>query len=501
MSRAAWESLQRAAESCCDERIREDVWLIDCLRRNAETEYGRKYDFAHIHNEKEYRTMLPMVTYEDLEPEIQRIFRGEHNVLFAGSPIAFERTGGSSGGAKLIPYSPESLKDFRRALLPWLGSLVDSYSLSGSAYMAISPATRALESSSSGIPVGLPDGAYLGRDVSDAFAALSAVPLSVGAISSFEDWQLATLYYLIRADNLEMISVWSPTFMLVLLDSITIRRHELTRLFQRGGAVGGRNVQPCALSSARLDAYDGLNTTALWPHLKLLSCWTDGSSAAYAERLAEYMPQSRMQGKGLLLTEGAVTVPDAAGFPVPVRGSGYFEFLDDAGRSRTSTELEPGASYETVLTTSGGLYRYRAGDVVRCCGHSGGFPVLRFLGRCGVFSDLVGEKLSDAFAADCLARVGRQGVLMPSPQAAGYLLIADNEWEPSDLLRMEEALCRNPQYAYARKVGQLAALRFLRVPDMVSRFAESSVKKGRLVGDIKMPALCKDCNWLKEVLP
>ena len=483
-----WEVLTDAARTV---KMQPTHWLRDSLIRNAETEYGREYGFDSIRDEDEYRSRVPLISYEDILPMIQDMSEGKADVLFAGKPAAFEKTGGSGGGEKIIPYSAESLRDFRNALLPWLDSLAETYSLgTGRVYMAISPALRAAKTTPSGVPIGLPDGAYLGEDVTRAFAELSAVPPEVGAIISFEEWQLATLFHLLRASDLELISVWSPTFMTGLLDGITDRGKELMALFRSGRTNEDAEVLK------RLDSWDGSDTTTLWPGLKLVSCWMDGSSAPYAAALAKLMPQAEMQGKGLLLTEGVVTVPDADGHPLPALESGFFEFLDGRGRSRLYRELEEGEVYEVVMTTAGGLYRYRAGDSVRCCGYVGDLPVLHFAGRCGIFSDLVGEKLSDAFVAECLDRAGLSGMLVPLSEP-GYLLLANTD-EVNAPVRLEKELCRNPQYAYAIKMRQLRPLRAKYIPSLTKRYTEYAISQGRRLGDVKMPALCMDTQWKKE---
>src|SRR3954454_23606677 len=101
-----------------------DDWLPTMLARNAHTAYlrGRAFD------------ELPIVTYDDLVPWIERIVAGEPDVLFAGRPVAYERTSGSSGAAKLIPYSAEGLLDFQRSVVPWLARTVRDFGITGRAY-------------------------------------------------------------------------------------------------------------------------------------------------------------------------------------------------------------------------------------------------------------------------------------------------------------------------------------------------------------------------------
>jgi hypothetical protein len=225
----------------------------------------------------------------------------------------------------------------------------------------------------------------------------------------------------------------------------------------------------------------------------------DGSSAPYAAALAERTPQAAMQGKGLLLTEGVVTVPDRAGRTLLALGSGFFEFLDQHGNSHLYHELEDGGVYEVVMTTAGGLYRYRAGDSVRCCGYAKELPILCFVGRCSVFSDLVGEKLSDTFVAESLARSHISGILIPLPSKPGYCLLTDSDARKSErLAEFEEELCRNPQYHYAQKMRQLHPLEAKYLPDLANRYTQHAITQGRRLGDIKMPALCVDSQWVKE---
>ena len=484
-----------------------EEWLSRCLARNGDTDYGRRYDFGNMRNADEYRDRTPICGYEDIAPSVAAMMPGKPDILFSGRPAAFERTGGSAGGEKIVPYSRDSLLDFRRALLPWLGFLIATCGLGGgSAYMAISPALRRPAATPSGIPLGLPDGAYLGKDVLRAFSNLSAVPGSVAAIPEFAAWQLSTLYWLLRSDDLELISIWSPTFMLQLLEGLEQRFSELQSLLTKGGILNGEELPPDPQAAKRLESYDGQDASPLWPKLKVLSCWTDASSAAYAELLAERMPRALLQGKGLLLTEGAVTVPDSRGNPVPTLNSGFWEFLDEKGESHLSRELEKGRTYEVLMTTSGGLYRYRCGDTIRCDGHSGRLPILRFAGRNGVFSDLVGEKLTDAFVADCMRLSRCSGMLVPFPAPqAGYLLLTESQVETEaelpieKLHRLEAALCRNPQYAYARSIDQLRAIARRSLPGLSARYTEFAVSRGRRLGDVKIPALCTDPEWRKEI--
>ena len=373
---SAWNSLDKIVVPAQSSHR----WLAAMLARNAHTAYLREYGPTI--------DALPIVTYDDLVPWIDRIVAGESDVLFAGRPVAYERTSGSSGAAKLIPYSAEGLLDFQRSVVPWLVRTVREHGITGRAYFAISPATRPPESIG-GVPVGLPDGVYLGEIAASVLAEMSAVPLDVAAITDVDRWRDETLRHLAAARDLELISVWSPTFLLRLLDDLD-------------------------------------DPLALWPNLKVVSCWASAASKPFAEELAARLPQATLQPKGLLSTECVVTTASNALTP-----HGFFEFDGD----------------EVIATTASGLYRYRTGDLLR-----GG----EFIGRKGIVSDLVGEKLTEPFVARCLENV--RGYLFP--EGRGYVVASET---PVDLDAIERKLCQNPQYAYARSLGQLAPLRVQRV--------------------------------------
>jgi len=72
--------------------------------------------------------------------------------------------------------------------------------------------------------------------------------------------------------------------------------------------------------------------------------------------------------------------------------SHYLEFHDAAGRVRRSSELQQDHEYNVVLTTGGGLWRYRLDDRVVVDGMLGPTPFIRLVGKSAQLSDRVGEK-------------------------------------------------------------------------------------------------------------
>ncbi len=500
----SWSCLVKQGEQLRSQgnaRNRQEEWLRSCLERNQSSAYLLKYGVGPQTSLEEFRQRLPLVDYDKLAPYIEQIESGAENVLFEGKPIAFERTGGSTGGNKLIPYTTQSLFDFRVAILPWLSEVVSNNGIEfGCAYWAISPATRPLEMTSTGAPVGLPDGAYLGEAVLPAFVDLSAVPPWVGTIQNVSEWQLATLYWLLCRDDLVLISVWSPTFFLMLLDALDERYSNLTSLLRKGGTVSGISFQANEAALQRFEKFlISHDTRVLWPALRLVSCWSDASSRSFFNELQIRLPHAQFQGKGLLATEGISTVPVPNGCPVLAADSGFFEFMDEHSIVWFAWELQEGRQYEVIMTTSGGLYRYRTGDFVKCEECTNGLPELRFIGRQGLTSDIVGEKLTEQFVASCLDDIPGFRMLIPDIQAKPkYILIVDqrSNQDKEALARViDERLSKNVQYAYARSIDQLDALSVMFVRKPLGLFFRRMAEKGIRLGDIKIPSLRPETDW------
>src|SRR5262245_12744102 len=85
-ARRAALPLERAA---ADTRGAQEAVLARMMRKNRDTEYGREHGFAEVRNLIEYARRVPVVDYEDLRGRIDRITRGETNVLTAENPILF----------------------------------------------------------------------------------------------------------------------------------------------------------------------------------------------------------------------------------------------------------------------------------------------------------------------------------------------------------------------------------------------------------------------------
>lgn len=478
-------------------RASQAALLAEILAANADTDFGRTHGFADIHTIDDFRARVPIRPYDALRPWLDRVAAGETGVLTSEAVIAFEETGGSTAGGKLVPYTASSLRAFRAAVLPWLADLAGRRpgAFAGEAYVSVSPATRAPRMVA-GIPVGMAsEGAYLGEDLVPAFLEVMAVPASVGHLSDVDDWRLATLTALARCPDLTLISVWSPTFLIALLDAMPRLAETLLRALH-DEPERARDVRT-ALARAPVD------TALLWPRLDTVSAWADGTSRPYARRLQDMLPHARLQPKGLLATEGAVTTPCSSSWPVPALTSAFLEFIDANGRPLLCDELRAGESYRVVMTNAGGFYRYDLGDRLLCHGYEGALPLLEFVGR-DVASDLVGEKLTEPFVCDALTLVAGTACLAARAAARPHYILlmdtSDRDTARCAAATIERRLRSNPQYDYARKIGQLEPVACEMVDHLLERYLRLGARRGRRLADIKPPALITDAAILEALI-
>jgi hypothetical protein len=255
-----------------------------------------------------------------------------------------------------------------------------------------------------------------------------------------------------------------------------------------------------------------LPPSVVWPRLALISTWTDALAAQFLPALTTQFPGIEIQGKGLLATEGVTTVPllDA---PAPVLAirSHFYEFIAlDRPDSRPllAHELERQQTYEVVLSTGGGLLRYRTGDGVLVEGYYHNTPCLRFVGRVDEVSDLVGEKLSSTRVNEVLAQAVHATLRQPprflllAPELSHpphYRLFIDADQSAADLQSLsrvvEVLLCEGHHYLYARDLGQLGPVQTVRVRDGIRHYETGCVQLGQRAGDIKPMVLHRTAGW------
>lgn len=473
----------------CDIKKVQAKYLTRLLKQNAKTVYGRKYNFRKIRNYEDFANQVPLAAYEDYEPYIQMAADGKKQILTKEKIRLFELTSGSSGGKKMIPYTKTLKKEFQRGIKPWLYDIYRNIkdADSGKSYWSITPVTAEKSYTKSGIPVGFEeDSEYFGFVVQKIMKQLFAVDDSVRFVKDMEDFYKKTAVQLLDCSKLTLVSVWNPTFLILLCDFIYENRGYLASLMR----TEKRQHFTEAAEQKRFDK--------VFPDLKIISCWADGSAASYIAKVQEYFPGVFIQPKGLLATECIMSFPltGEEGARLGIY-SHFFEFrrLTD-GKIVTADRLSLG-EYELIVTTGGGFYRYCIGDIIEVLAvYPDAPPRIKFLRRKGICSDLAGEKLTEEFVRGVCEKLGISSYFcLLAPEKTHYCLYTSAEYITSEIL--DQALCESYHYNYCRQLGQLKQAQVIMVSNGPGGYISRLAGEGMRIGDIKPAYLSKKSGWGK----
>lgn len=379
-------------------------------------------------------------------------YAGKMN-LTAEKVVFTETTSGSTGTKKEIPYTKSLLKSFENMFLLWAHDLVFHSGLrfgSGKFFMSVSPQIG--ESSKD-------DRKYLSPVLNILLTPFLVSNPNEHKGKTAHDFFMKVSRDLLEAKNLEIFSVWSPTYLLSVLDF----------MHQNRAALGISQDQ---------------KLNELWPGLKLISCWTHAQAERPARILQEKFPGVMIQAKGLLLTEAPVTIPwSEAGGNVPLLTETYLEFQNTQGEISLLHELKQDAVYRVITSQHNGYLRYDTQDEVRVTGFYFKTPVLEFIGRTESYCDLAGEKLSDKILREIFSDINSPLLFVPdnSQELPCYELYLEND----ETNNWEEALFKNYHYELARKLGQLKPLRIIKVKELSRKYLEFYQSRGMNLGDIK----------------
>lgn len=87
-------------------------FLLLQLLENEHSEYGRRYKFSEFKSLSDFQQHHPLTRYGHYRTDIERMMRGEHNVVTERDPVIFAVTSGTSGTASILPMQSKQRKIF-----------------------------------------------------------------------------------------------------------------------------------------------------------------------------------------------------------------------------------------------------------------------------------------------------------------------------------------------------------------------------------------------------
>lgn len=500
---------QRFLRACGQLQATQEARFRAIMATVAGSDSGYRSGLTSATSLTEFRQRVPLTEYEDWQNQISQQRRSGGYLLTTEACNRYQPTSGSTSRIKWIPYTPSFLHELDQAITPWMADLYERFPgiRKGRHYWSLSWVPGELREEASSVNDDLQLLPWWKRLF---MSGTMAVPEQVSQADTSELSVFATLCYLCACRDLTLISVWSPTFALSLLEQLSTHRLAVAAVLEQ--ANWGEQYQALNFLKAPqqkknadiLRQWDGdINaeiTQKLWPQLALISAWDTSSSAPWAEKLQRLFVHSGFQGKGLWATEGVVTFPLNNDYPLALESHFYeFENLDN-GELLFSWELTTGMRVRPIISSGNGVLRYCTKDQLQVEGFIDQCPSLRFISRLSG-TDMVGEKLAPETALELMNDLTNAFALQPvsllaipaSEQLsrATYVLLASGEQalaaDAAQLL--EEKLCEHFHYQLARELGQLAPAQVMVCEDAIELYTQLRLQGGAVAGNIKVEPL------------
>lgn len=414
-----------------------------CLRRvlrgAACADVGRTHDFASLARLRDaaamiaaYRERVPIRPYRDMRADLEAVYAGDWRRLCPSRPVYFAMTAGSTGRFKYLPTTAELRRDLGRGSLIYYGALeaacpalrgLKAQFLVGSAEGGFSPG---------GIPQGFASG-FNYKNLPRFLRAKFVLPYWIFTLADAADRAYAAGRILAEHADLGVLCAISPVNLINLRTALEenvdwlcadLRAGSLS-VRSRAAVPGDYRSRPNPRRAQALeDAWrrDGaLPLEQLFPSLQLLVCWQGGNMSYYLDELADQFGRRDLFEFPLSASEGLFAIPFRTNAPGGIAAvtSHFLEFLPADAPADTSTalcadELEIGALYRLVITTSGGLYRYDMEDIVRVTGFHERTPIIAFVSRANRQVSVANERLTECDVTEAMAAATRRlGVRVP----------------------------------------------------------------------------------------
>lgn len=464
--------------------------LQDLITHAQNTEIGRKYQFNKLFTIRAFKQQVPVHEYEDMKPYIERLMKGEHNILW-NTPVNWfaKSSGTTSDKSKFIPVTDESLEDCHYQAAKDVITL----------YYQYNPDSDLL--TGKGLVIG---GSHQVNSLNEDiyYGDLSAVLLQNSpfwgtwirtpelAIALMDEWESKIEMLAQSTINEEVTSISGvPTWTLILIKRI-------------------------------LEITGKPTLKEVWPHLEL---YIHGgvSFAPYKEQFKKLIGADIHYQEIYNASEGFIAVQDdlqQEGMLLLLQHGIFYEFMpvEEYGKPQPQTiglkDVVPNKNYALVISTNGGLWRYLLGDTIQFTSLN---PYrIKVSGRLKHYINAFGEEIivDNTDKAIAIAAEKTNSIVLDYTAAPVYFSDAANgahEWliefdnPPEDInaftLELDTALKNlNSDYEAKRHKNMALSLPVVHVlPKGI--FTEWLRSKGKLGGQHKVPRLNNDRKYIDEI--
>lgn len=458
------------------------------------TEWGMRYNYGQIRSIRDFQEQVPVSTYENLYPYIERILKGEPNVLWPTPVEWFSKSSGTTNArSKYVPVTPESLEDCH-----YMGGK-DMMTL----LVANRPDTLVFEGKGLSIGGTIHENPFNPvTQVGDISAVIMqnlptwgefmrTPPLEVALMDNWED-KLAKMAEICSEEAVTSI-LGVPTWTMVLLD----------RIMEQKGAKSMLDVWPdfevFVHGAVAFQPYRDLFMKKYFPSDKVTYLETYNAS----EGFIGLQDDLSKPGEMLLMLDYGI----------------FYEFmpLEELGNPHPHTltldEVELDKNYALIMSTNAGLWRYLIGDTVKFTSR---YPFrIKVSGRTKHFINAFGEELivenaETAITAACEKTGALVGDFTAGPVYMGDGSRGRHEWiiefskEPNDretFFATLDATLRQVNSDYdAKRFQDIALLKPLVHCVPLGTFYNWMGRRNKLGGQNKVPRLSNDRAYVEEIL-
>jgi len=315
----------------------------ELLATAKETQFGKDHNFHTIKTFQEFAKQVPVRDYEQLKPYVDKVVKGEENVLWIGKPLYFAKTSGTTSGAKYIPLTKESMpfhiQAARNAILSYIHATGKADFVNGK--MIFLQGSPVLEEK---------NGIQLGR-LSGIVAHFIPKYLQKNRMPSWEtncieDWETkvnAIVEETIKEDMavISGIPSWVQMYFEKLKEKANKPVGEIFKKFTLF-IYGGVNFEPYRAKFENLLGRK-VDSIELFP----------ASEGFFAYQSHNFNTINK-EGMLLLLNSGI-----------------FYEFIKaedfhlESAKRHTIGEVELGVNYVLIISTNAGLWAYNIGDTVQ----------------------------------------------------------------------------------------------------------------------------------------
>lgn len=439
----------RTMRAAADPAATQAAVLRRLMRGAAKTAFGKTHNLGDVTDHAGLVRAVPLRDYEGFRPWIERIIKGERDVLWPGVPLYLCKTSGTTSGAKYIPITKASLPNHidtaRRALLAYIARTGNASFVDGK--MIFLQGSPVLDRKGA-----IPSGRLSGIVANHVPRYLLKNRLPSLATNSIADWEtkVEAIVGETMHEDLRLISgipAWVQMY--------------FERLLARTGKANVREVFP----NFSLFVYGGVNYEPYRSRMEALMGGPVDRVETFPASEGFIAYQDQGPGEGLLLVlDNGIYFEFIPQEHVPVAGSQLPGFTA-TGTSRTRQrlsigEVELGVNYALVLHTNAGLWGYELGDTVKFVSLNP--PRIVVTGRTKHFTSAFGEhviaeEVEGALKEAMEAFPCEVAEFTVAPQLAPASGLPYHEWfiefaaapvdMPAFALRIDAALQqRNPYY-------------------------------------------------------